>query len=76
MKTVTRVIFVLLAAVLVVAAAPRPASAAALSVTRATLKNGLQVIVVNNPLAPVATAALYYKVGGDEQQYPGQAHAL
>ena len=49
---------------------------AALGVTRATLPNGLQVVVVHDPLAPVVTAVLNYKVGSNEQQYAGQAHAL
>ncbi|MDQ2679744.1 MAG: insulinase family protein [Candidatus Eremiobacteraeota bacterium] len=57
------------------ALAPHPA-AAALAVTRATLKNGLQVVVVRDPLAPAVTVVLNYKVGSDEQEYPGQAHAL
>lgn len=48
----------------------------ALDVTRATLPNGLQVIVVHDPLAPVVTAVLNYRVGSNEQQYDGQAHAL
>ena len=45
-------------------------------VTRATLTNGLQVIVVNDPLAPVVTTMLNYKVGSNEQSIDGQAHAL
>ncbi len=48
----------------------------ALSVTRATLPNGLHVVVVHDPLAPVVTAVLNYRVGSNEQQYDGQAHAL
>src|SRR5689334_16584124 len=53
-----------------------PASAQPLKVTRATLKNGLQVVVVHDPLAPVVTTVLNYRVGSNEQQYPGEAHAL
>ena len=45
-------------------------------VTRATLPNGMQVIVVNDPLAPVVTTMLNYKVGSNEQSIDGQAHAL
>jgi zinc protease len=56
--------------------APVPAAAQPLQVTRATLKNGLQVVVVQDPLAPVVTTVLNYRVGSNEQQYPGQAHAL
>ncbi len=51
-----------------------PARAAA-DVTRATLANGLQVVVVHNPLAPVVTAMMNYRVGSDEQWVPGLAHA-
>ncbi len=53
-----------------------PAAAQGLQVTRATLSNGLQVVVVHDPLAPVVTAVLNYKAGSDVQQYPGEAHAL
>src|SRR5580698_2421162 len=47
-------------------------------VTRATLDNGLQVIVVRNPLAPVVTTVINYRVGSDEApaDFPGTAHAL
>jgi zinc protease len=53
-----------------------PASAEPLSVTRATLSNGLQVVVVRDSLAPVVTAVLNYRAGSNEEQYPGEAHAL
>ncbi len=52
------------------------ALAGSLAVTRATLPNGLKVVVVNDPLAPVVTTILNYKVGSDEQSIAGQAHAL
>jgi zinc protease len=52
-----------------------PASAANLPVTRATLANGLQVVVVHDPLAPVVTTILNYKVGSDDQWIDGLAHA-
>ena len=45
-------------------------------VTRATLGNGMQVIVVSDPLAPVVTTMLNYRVGSNEQSIDGQAHAL
>jgi zinc protease len=47
-------------------------------VLRATLTNGLQVIIVHNPLAPVATTVINYRVGSDETPagFPGTAHAL
>lgn len=46
-------------------------------VTRATLENGLKVVVVRDPLAPVVTVELNYLVGGDETPsgFPGMAHA-
>jgi zinc protease len=48
---------------------------AAPDVTRATLSNGLKVIVVRDRLAPVVTTMLNYKVGSDEQWIDGLAHA-
>lgn len=56
--------------------ASAPAPAQPLKVTRATLSNGLQVVVVQDPLAPVVTTVLNYRAGSNEQQYPGEAHAL
>lgn len=53
-----------------------PAHAASLAVSKATLSNGLQVIVVHDPLAPVVTAMMNYRVGSNEQNIAGQAHAL
>ena len=46
-------------------------------VTRGTLSNGLQVVIVRNALAPVVTVELNFKVGGDETPpgFPGSAHA-
>ena len=49
---------------------------AAVDVTRQTLGNGLQVVVVHDSLAPVVTTMLNYKAGSNEQRYDGQAHAL
>src|SRR6185312_3354152 len=61
---------------------PSPASGqasapAARDVTRATLENGMRVVIVRNTLAPVATVELNYQVGGNETPpgFPGMAHA-
>jgi zinc protease len=47
------------------------------SITRATLDNGLRVVIVRDPLAPVVTVEENYLVGGDETPagFPGMAHA-
>jgi len=46
-------------------------------VVRATLDNGMRVILVRNTLAPVVSTSLNYHVGADETPpgFPGTAHA-
>jgi zinc protease len=53
-------------------------AARAEDVLRATLTNGLQVIIVRNTLAPVVTTMINYRVGADEcsTAFPGTAHAM
>lgn len=48
------------------------------NVTRATLTNGMRVVLVRNTLAPVVTVETNFLVGGNEtpQGFPGMAHAM
>jgi zinc protease len=45
--------------------------------TRATLPNGMRVVIIRNALAPVVTVEMNYMVGGNETPdgFPGMAHA-
>jgi zinc protease len=47
------------------------------TVTRAVLANGLRVVIVSNPIAPVVATVVNYKVGSNESPvgFPGMAHA-
>lgn len=53
------------------------AEPASRDVLRATLDNGLRVVIVRNTLAPVVSMAVNYLVGADETPagFPGTAHA-
>ena len=59
------------------APSPVPTSSPNADVTRATLTNGLRVVLVRDPLAPVVSVYDNYLVGADETPagFPGMAHA-
>ena len=54
-----------------------PANPLGTQVARETLANGLRVVVVRDPLAPVVATSVNYLVGADEtpKGFPGTAHA-
>ncbi len=53
------------------------AAGSSADVTRATLDNGMRVIIIQDPLAPVGTVEENYVAGADETPagFPGTAHA-
>ena len=75
------VLIVVLAAVLLAApAGPQNAPAqksGSQAVTRATLDNGMRVVIIRDPLAAVVTVEENYLVGGNDTPagFPGMAHA-
>jgi zinc protease len=64
-------------ALIAVAFVPVGAMCQTAPVLRATLPNGLRVIIVRNTLAPVVATSINYLVGSDEAPagFPGTAHA-
>jgi zinc protease len=57
------------------AQAPPAPAAHAVDVTRVTLPNGLQVVVLRDTLAPVVSTWMNYLTGSDEEAITGIAHA-
>ena len=72
---IRRILLTLTALMIAVAASPE--EQARDSVVRATLENGLRVVIVRDPLAPVVTVEENYLAGGNETPagFPGMAHA-
>src|SRR6202158_656807 len=70
-------LFVSCAAAALTAARAAESAAQDTGVLRATLTNGLRVIIVRNTLAPVVATSINYLVGSDEAAagFPGMAHA-
>lgn len=56
---------------------PLAPSATRPDITRATLSNGMRVVIIRDALAPVVTVEANFLVGGDETPagFPGMAHA-
>lgn len=75
-RSIIRMTAVSLLAAALLFAQGRPAGQSG-DVTRATLDNGMRVVILRNPLAPVVTVEQNYLVGGNEtpQGFPGMAHA-
>jgi zinc protease len=77
LKSIARLVVVALTAALLpwTPAGARQPGAASVDVTRATLNNGMQVVVLRDPLAPVVSTWLNYKAGADDEPITGLAHA-
>jgi zinc protease len=75
--SIFRFVFVAILGCLLTARAATNEISAEHGVLRATLTNGLQVIIVRNTIAPVVTTMVNYRVGSDEAPagFPGTAHA-
>jgi zinc protease len=75
LRAIFRALPIVVIAASLIGAQDKPAGD--VNVTRATLDNGLRVIIVRDPLAPVVTLEQNYLVGGNETPdgFPGMAHA-
>ncbi len=58
-----------------VTAAPAATPSAMPAVVRATLANGMRIVLLPDRLAPVATTLIEYHVGSNQDTIPGIAHA-